>query len=45
VGVELVKGSGGIFTVEVAGSIVSRKTAQGFPSDTDVVQAVRAAIT
>jgi predicted Rdx family selenoprotein len=43
--VELVKGSGGIFVVEVDGRIVARKTAErGFPSDEEVVAAVRQAV-
>jgi hypothetical protein len=41
---ELVKGSGGIFLVEVDGVPVARKTmATGFPSEAQVVEAVRAA--
>lgn len=43
--VELVKGSGGIYTVEVDGVVVARKTLdKGFPSDAEVVEAVRAAL-
>lgn len=38
---ELVRGSGGIFTVAVDGDIVARKTWQGFPSEADIVSAVR----
>ncbi|MCA9491006.1 MAG: Rdx family protein [Myxococcales bacterium] len=42
--VELVRGSGGIYTVEVGGAIVARKTLDhGFPTDDQVVQAVKAA--
>jgi predicted Rdx family selenoprotein len=42
--VELVKGSGGIFLVEVDGVVVARKSASsGFPSEAQVVEAVRAA--
>lgn len=39
------KGSGGIYTVEVDGTIVAKKTLDaGFPSDDAVVAAVRAAL-
>lgn len=42
--VELIKGSGGIFVVEVDGEVVARKTPErGFPDDDEVVRAVRAA--
>lgn len=38
------RGSGGIFEVEVDGTVVARKTpARGFPSEEEVVQAVRTA--
>lgn len=38
------KGSGGIFTVEVGGQVVAKKTLdRGFPSEAEVVAAVRAA--
>lgn len=41
---ELVKGSGGIYTVAVDDRIVARKSLDcGFPSDAEVVDAVRAA--
>ena len=41
---ELVRGSGGIFLVEVDGAVVARKTPErGFPSEEEVVEAVRAA--
>ena len=41
---ELVKGSGGIFVVDVDGVTVARKTvAAGFPTEAQVVEAVRAA--
>lgn len=44
--VELVRGSGGIYTVEVGGAIVARKTLDlGFPTEKQVVDAVRAATT
>jgi hypothetical protein len=39
-----VKGSGGIFTVAVDGKVVARKTAGVFPSDEEVVAAVRGAV-
>jgi predicted Rdx family selenoprotein len=43
--VELVKGSGGIYLVEVDGKVVARKTsAHGFPTDEEVVEAVRGVI-
>lgn len=38
----LVKGSGGIFTVAVNGTVVARKTAMGFPSESKILEAVRA---
>ncbi len=42
---ELVKGSGGIFVIEVHGQIVARKTREhGFPADDAIVDAVRAAL-
>jgi selT/selW/selH-like putative selenoprotein len=38
-----VRGSGGIFEVEVDGRVVARKTPdRGFPSEEEVVQAVAA---
>ena len=41
---ELVQGSGGIYLVEVDGVPVARKTiAAGFPTEAQVVEAVRAA--
>lgn len=41
---ELVKGSGGIFTVEVDGRIVAKKSLDhGFPTEPQIVEAVRAA--
>lgn len=44
VSVELIRGSGGIFEVEVDGRIVAKKTPQrGFPEDAEVVAAVRSA--
>ena len=39
----LVKGSGGIFEVAVDGRVVAKKTAFGFPSNDEIVTAVRAA--
>lgn len=42
---ELVKGSAGIFLVEVDGKPVARKTYEhGFPTEQEVVQAVRDAL-
>jgi predicted Rdx family selenoprotein len=44
VDVELVKGSGGVFVVDVDGVTVARKTpAAGFPTEAQVVEAVRVA--
>ncbi|MEO0603497.1 MAG: Rdx family protein [Myxococcota bacterium] len=44
VSAELVKGSGGIFEVQVDGDVVAKKTREhGFPEDDAVVDAVRAA--
>jgi hypothetical protein len=44
--VSLVKGSGGIYTVEVGGRVVARKTLdRGFPSEAEVVAAVLSATT
>lgn len=41
---ELIKGSGGIFVVDVDGTTVARKTAAtGFPTPEEIVDAVRAA--
>ncbi len=38
------KGSGGVYTVEVDGRLVARKTLdRGFPSEQEVVEAVRTA--
>lgn len=43
--VELVKGSGGIFVVEVGGAVVALKTPErGFPEEDEIVRAVRAAV-
>jgi predicted Rdx family selenoprotein len=40
-----VKGSGGIYTVAVDGVVVARKTLdRGFPSEAEVLAAVRAAV-
>jgi predicted Rdx family selenoprotein len=40
-----VKGSGGIYTVEVDGQIVAKKTFdRGFPSEEETVEAVRKAL-
>ena len=41
---ELVPGSGGIFEVAVDGRVVAKKGLTGFPSEQEVVQAVRAAL-
>ena len=41
----LVKGSGGIFTVAVAGVVVARKSPAGFPSEAEILAAVKAALT
>lgn len=42
---ELIRGSGGIFLVEVDGVAVARKTRElGFPDDDDVVRAVAGAV-
>ena len=39
------KGSGGVFLVEVDGKPVARKTTErGFPTEQDVVEAVRSAL-
>ncbi len=38
---KLVKGSGGIFTVAVNGKIVAKKTSAGFPTEQEIVEAVR----
>lgn len=40
---KLVKGSGGIFTVAVDGKVVARKTQSGFPTEDEIVEAVRVA--
>jgi hypothetical protein len=40
---ELVEGARGEFTVWVDGRKVAEKDANGFPADTDIVNAVRAA--
>lgn len=40
----LVKGSGGVFEVSVDGAIVAKKTFEGFPTEAQVVAAVRAAL-
>lgn len=39
---KLVRGSGGIFTVAVGGEVVAQKSWRGFPSEKDVLEAVRA---
>ncbi len=41
---ELIAGSGGIFEVAVDGAVVSAKTLGGFPSEPDVVDAVKKAL-
>lgn len=40
---ELIKGSGGIFEVAVDGRVVSRKSMGVFPTEDEVVSAVRSA--
>lgn len=40
----LVKGSGGIFTIAVNGTIVARKTLSGFPDDEEILRSVERAI-
>jgi selenoprotein W-related protein len=40
---ELIKGGGGVFEVAVDGAVVARKSMAGFPSDEDIVRAVRKA--
>ena len=42
--VELIKGSGGIFEVAVDGEVVARKGLSGFPTEQQVVEAVRGAL-
>lgn len=42
--VGLIRGNGGIFLVQVHGRVVSAKTLEGFPSDEQVVAAVREAL-
>lgn len=37
----LVKGHGGIFTVAVNGKVVAKKTWSGFPTEAEVLEAVR----
>ena len=38
---ELIKGSGGIFEVAVGGRVVARKSASGFPTESEMVASVR----
>ncbi|TNE91113.1 MAG: selenocysteine-containing [Deltaproteobacteria bacterium] len=40
----LIKGRGGIFEVKVDGRLVAKKTYEGFPTEDEVVEAVRAAL-
>lgn len=40
----LTPGRNGIFEVRVNGTVVAKKTLDGFPDDTDVVRAVGAAL-
>ncbi len=40
----LVKGSGGIFTVSVHGTVVARKTLAGFPDDEEILRSVERAL-
>lgn len=42
--VELIKGRGGIFDVRVDGRSVAKKTLDGFPTEEEIVAAVRAAL-
>lgn len=41
---DLIPGSGGIFEVAVDGQVVSRKGRSGFPTEDEVVTAVRQAL-
>jgi predicted Rdx family selenoprotein len=41
---ELVRGSGGIFKVEVDGGVVAQKTRDGFPDEQEIVDAVARAL-
>ncbi len=41
---KLVRGHGGIFTVAVGDEVVAKKTWAGFPSEAQVVEAVRRAM-
>jgi predicted Rdx family selenoprotein len=41
---EVVKGSGGIFTIAVNGLVVSAKVGGAFPTDEDMVEKVKAAL-
>lgn len=38
---EMVRGHGGIFTVAVKGKVVAKKSWSGFPTEAEVVDAVR----
>ena len=40
---QLIKGRGGIFEVKVDGQVVAKKTYDGFPTNEQIVEAVRAA--
>lgn len=42
---ELVRGARGVFEVEVDGRVVARKTLDGFPTEGEILAAVRAALT
>ena len=41
---ELIKGRGGIFEVAVDGTVVAKKTYGGFPTEDEVVEAVRGSL-
>jgi len=41
---DLIPGSGGIFEVAVNGKVVAKKGKSGFPTETEVVDAVRQAL-
>lgn len=41
---EVVKGSGGIFTIAVDGIVVSAKVGGAFPTDDEMVEKVQAAL-
>ncbi|MSQ01262.1 MAG: hypothetical protein EXR71_05115 [Myxococcales bacterium] len=41
---ELVPGRGGVFTIEVDGRTVAKKTIEGFPTTEDIVRSVAQAL-